>query len=110
MIKKYRFVPMKKLVLYVFLATLFIYVAGSPIIFMKIHHVDLKTFNGIFALLSVGFIGSSQLNILVNRNHKSDKIFRIALFVQVAAGLVFLIGVLTNSFGCTVRLRCSLFV
>ena len=80
-------------------ATLFIYVAGSPIIFMEIYHVDPKAYGGIFALLSVGFIGSSQLNILVNRHHTSDKIFRIALFVQVATGLIFLLGVLTNSFG-----------
>nr|HPM32922.1 MFS transporter [Chryseolinea sp.] len=80
-------------------ATLFIYVAGSPIIFMEIHHVDPKTYGGIFALLSVGFIGSSQLNILVTKKYSSDKIFRVAMFCQVIAGIVFFLGVWTNSFG-----------
>jgi len=80
-------------------ATLFIYVAGSPIIFMEIYHVSPKEYGGIFALLSVGFIGSSQLNILVTRKHTSDKIFRVALFCQVLAGALFFLGVSTNSFG-----------
>src|SRR6478609_1542841 len=80
-------------------ATLFIYVAGSPIIFMEIYHVSPKTYGGIFALLSVGFIGSSQLNILVTRKYSSDKIFRVALFCQVLAGIVFFLGVWSNSFG-----------
>lgn len=80
-------------------ATLFIYVAGSPIIFMEIYHVDPKTYGGIFALLSVGFIGSSQLNILVTRKYSSDKIFRVAMFVQVVTSSVFFFGVWTDSFG-----------
>src|SRR6185295_8342339 len=37
--------------------TLFIYVAGSPIIFMEMYHVSPKIYGLIFALLSVGFIG-----------------------------------------------------
>lgn len=80
-------------------ATLFIYVAGSPVIFMDIYDVSPKVYGGIFALLSVGFIGSSQLNILVTRKYSSDVIFRIALFCQVIAGIVFIVGVWMNIFG-----------
>jgi MFS transporter, DHA1 family, multidrug resistance protein len=80
-------------------ATLFIYVAGSPIIFMEIYNVSPKMYGGIFALLSVGFIGSSQLNILVTRKYSSDKIFRVVLFCQVLAGIIFFVGVWSNSFG-----------
>ncbi|MEO7992321.1 MAG: multidrug effflux MFS transporter [Chryseolinea sp.] len=80
-------------------ATLFIYVAGSPIIFMEIYDVSPKVYGGIFALLSVGFIGSSQLNIVVTRKYPSDKIFRVALFCQVIAGIIFLAGVWTNLLG-----------
>jgi len=80
-------------------ATLFVYVAGSPIIFMEIYHVSPKVYGGIFALLSVGFIGSSQLNILVTRNFSSATIFKVVLICQVAASVIFFIGVWTNSFG-----------
>lgn len=73
-------------------ATLFIYVAGSPIIFMEIFHISPKVYGGIFALLSVGFIGSSQLNIFLTRKYASEKIFRVALISQVIASFIFLAG------------------
>lgn len=72
-------------------ATLFIYVAGSPVIFMEMYHVSPQVYGGIFALLSVGFIGGSQLNILLTRTYKSAHIFRAALIFQVVASFLFLI-------------------
>src|SRR5687767_3766600 len=42
-------------------SSLFIYVAGSPVIFMEIFKVSPQAYGGIFAFLSVGFIGGSQL-------------------------------------------------
>ena len=56
---------------------LFVYVAGSPAIFMDQFHVSPKTYGGIFALLSVGFIGSSQMNHFLTRKYKSEEIFRV---------------------------------
>ena len=41
---------------------LFTYVAGSPILFMDIFKVSGTTYGWIFALMSVSFIGTSQLN------------------------------------------------
>jgi len=73
-------------------ATLFIYVAGSPVIFMEIFHVSPQLYGGIFALLSVGFIGGSQFNILLTRRFRSDKIFRVALICQVLTSIIFFIG------------------
>ncbi len=73
-------------------ATLFIYVAGSPIIFMGVFHVSPQVYGGIFALLSVGFIGGNQLNIFVLRKYKSREIFRVALLMQAIINLVFLLG------------------
>jgi MFS transporter, DHA1 family, multidrug resistance protein len=73
-------------------STLFIYVAGSPVIFMENYHVSPQMYGGIFALLSVGFIGGSQLNILVNKKYSSEKIFNVALTVLVITAIVFLIG------------------
>jgi MFS transporter, DHA1 family, multidrug resistance protein len=72
-------------------ATLFIYVAGSPVIFMDIFHVSPRFYGGIFALLSVGFIGGSQFNIWLTKTFSSKKIFRSALTVQVFASVLFLI-------------------
>lgn len=71
-------------------ATLFIYVAGSPIVFMELFHVSPQVYGAIFAFLSIGFIGASQLNILLVKKFSSHEIFRLALIVQVIAGIVFL--------------------
>jgi DHA1 family bicyclomycin/chloramphenicol resistance-like MFS transporter len=74
-------------------ATLFIYVAGSPVIFMEMYHVSPQAYGGIFALLSVGFIGGSQLNIWLTRTYTSARIFRVALFWQVITSFLFLLCV-----------------
>jgi len=80
-------------------AALFVYVAGSPIIFMDMFHVSPQTYGGIFAFLSIGFIGGNQLNIFLLRKYKSEQIFRTALFCQVITALVFLIGALNDWYG-----------
>lgn len=80
-------------------ATLFIYVAGSPIIFMEMYHVSPQVYGGLFALLSVGFIGSSQVNILLVKTFSSEQLFRVALVCQVTTGVVFLGGVYFGVFG-----------
>ena len=80
-------------------STLFIYVAGSPVIFMENFHVSPQMYGGIFALLSVGFIGGSQLNILINKKFSSEKIFNTALTTLVATAIFFLIGSWNNLYG-----------
>jgi DHA1 family bicyclomycin/chloramphenicol resistance-like MFS transporter len=73
---------------------LFVYVVGSPIIFMNMFHVSPRTYGGIFALLSVGFIGGNQVNIWLSRRHEDQRLFRIALYAQTAVAIGFLIGAL----------------
>jgi DHA1 family bicyclomycin/chloramphenicol resistance-like MFS transporter len=80
-------------------ANMFIYLAGSPAIFMERFDISPKGYSGIFALLAVGFIGSNQVNILLLRKYKSEQIFRIALFCLVLLNLIFLVGALNNVFG-----------
>ncbi len=82
-------------------ASLFIYVAGSPIIFLKVFQVSPQAFGLIFALLSVGFIGGSQLNILVLRKFSSRQIFRVALIAQFTSALLFLLGSYGGWYGQT---------
>lgn len=80
-------------------AGLFAYVAGSPIIFMDGFHVNEKTFGVIFAVLTGGFIGGSQLNILFLRRFSSRRIFSTALCVQVCTGIVFITGASLGWYG-----------
>ncbi|GAB4023821.1 multidrug effflux MFS transporter [Spirosoma koreense] len=69
---------------------LFAYVSGSPILFMEVFHTDEKVYGWIFAFLSVGFIGSSQVNTLLLRKYRSEQIVGVALVCQVIIALVFL--------------------
>lgn len=80
-------------------ATLFIYVAGSPIIFMDRFHVSPKAYGGLFALLSVGFIGGSQLNIFLTKKYKSQTLFRFALVCQVMLAVAFVTGTWLDWYG-----------
>jgi len=80
-------------------AGLFVYVAGSPAIFMDSFHVSHKVYGGIFALLSVGFITCSQLNHVFTRKYSSEQIFKTALIIQSIAGLFYFIGVLNGWYG-----------
>lgn len=79
-------------------AGLFTYVAGSPMIFMDIYKVDEKTYGWIFALLSVSFIGSSQLNSMLLRKYTSEQLIRAALISQSIISVVFLVGVMNDAF------------
>jgi DHA1 family bicyclomycin/chloramphenicol resistance-like MFS transporter len=73
-------------------AGLFTYVAGSPIIFMEGFHLTPRQYSGVFALLASGFIGGSQLNVQLLRWFSSERLFVVALCLQVLTGLVFMIG------------------
>ena len=70
-------------------ASLFIYVAGSPIVFMDLYHLSKEAYGGVFAFLSIGFVGASQLNIFLVNKFSSVAIFFFALRVQVLTGIVF---------------------
>jgi DHA1 family bicyclomycin/chloramphenicol resistance-like MFS transporter len=70
---------------------LFVYVAGSPILFMDVFKVSPKVYGGIFAMLSIGFIGSSQLNLLFSKRYTSEAIFKFAISFQAVVSLVFFI-------------------
>jgi len=78
---------------------LFVYVAGSPGIFMDTYHVSKKVYGGIFALLSVGFIGGSQLNHLLSRRFSNRQVFNSILLIQFFLSLLFLTGAFYNWYG-----------
>jgi DHA1 family bicyclomycin/chloramphenicol resistance-like MFS transporter len=78
---------------------LLVYVTSSPIIFMEVFHVSAKQFGAIFAGLSVGFIGSNQVNVLLLRKFSSEQIFRGALLVECPTALLLLVGTWFGWFG-----------
>jgi DHA1 family bicyclomycin/chloramphenicol resistance-like MFS transporter len=90
-------------------AGLFVYVAGSPAIFMGEFQVSPKMYGGIFAALSVGFIGSSQLNHVLSGKYRNEEIFKFVLFTQVLTSVIFLICSLNNWIGI-IATFCFLFV
>lgn len=87
-------------------SAMFIYVAGSPVIFMEIFKVSPQTYGGIFALLSIGFIGGNQLNILLLKKFKSQQIFRTAMMLQLVVAIIFLTGVYNNWYGLYGTIAC----
>jgi DHA1 family bicyclomycin/chloramphenicol resistance-like MFS transporter len=80
-------------------AGLFAYVAGSPLLFMDIYAVSEETYGWIFAFLSIGLIGSSQLNTLLLRKYSSEQLIFAALICQAVTGIVFLVGSINGWFG-----------
>jgi DHA1 family bicyclomycin/chloramphenicol resistance-like MFS transporter len=90
-------------------AGLFVYVSGSPIVFMEVFKVSAKTYGWIFAVLSIGFIGSSQLNNVFLKKFKSEQIIWISISVQVIASMLFFAGSLFGWFGLTGTI-CMIFV
>ena len=77
-------------------AGLFIYVAGSPAVFMGHFHLTPKQYGGVFALLSVGLIGGSQLNHFLTKRFDSKVLFSVMLAAHGLVGVVFAVTVYLN--------------
>lgn len=78
---------------------LFTYVAASPILFMDIYEVDAKTYGWIFAVMSISFIGASQLNSLFLRKFTSEQMVFSAIIMQSIISITFLLLSLNNVLG-----------
>jgi DHA1 family bicyclomycin/chloramphenicol resistance-like MFS transporter len=80
-------------------AGLFVFVSGSPAVFMEGFGVSAQLFGGIFAILAGGMILGGQLNHLLVHYRDSRYVFRVALRLQIATAVLFLVGVLTVGLG-----------
>jgi DHA1 family bicyclomycin/chloramphenicol resistance-like MFS transporter len=80
-------------------AGLFAYVAGSPAVFMEYFHVNGKVYGWIFAFLSIAFIGSSQLNNVLLKYFRSERIVIVALIGQAIVAVIYLIESYNGWFG-----------
>jgi DHA1 family bicyclomycin/chloramphenicol resistance-like MFS transporter len=88
---------------------LFVYVADSPAVFMGYFQLSARQYGLVFALLSVGFIGGSQLNHYLSRKFESAVILKTTVMCQVVVSIIFLIGSLNDWYGF-VPVLCFLFV
>jgi DHA1 family bicyclomycin/chloramphenicol resistance-like MFS transporter len=79
-------------------AGLFTYVAGSPIIFREGFGLSANEYSLVFAGLACGFIGCSQLNVLLLRSHSSEGLFFFFVTLQVITGAIFLAGSLAGGY------------
>jgi DHA1 family bicyclomycin/chloramphenicol resistance-like MFS transporter len=80
------------------LSALFAYIASSPAIFMDGYKVSNQTYGWIFALITLGFIGLSQLNRLFSKYYSQQQIVSVALTCMVIFSLIFLYGLLQGWF------------
>jgi DHA1 family bicyclomycin/chloramphenicol resistance-like MFS transporter len=78
---------------------LFAYLAASPFVFMDVFGVSSKVYGWIFALLSVGFIGSNQVNTLLMSYFTSRQIVNVSLPAMVLISFIFLLGSVNGWFG-----------
>lgn len=82
-------------------AGLFVYIAGSPSIFMDGYGVGPQLYGAIFAILAVGMIGGGQINILLVKKWNEAKVFQNALRLQFLFSLIFLAGNLIGGLNLT---------
>lgn len=68
---------------------LYVYIAGSPHIFMELYEVSEKQYGWIFGIIAMGLITASQLNTLLLRKYRSEQIVKVALTFQVVVGIIF---------------------
>lgn len=79
-------------------SALYIYLAGSTVIFLDHFHVSPQIYGWIFATIAAGLIGASQLNSVLLKRFNSEQIVSTALMINVFVGLIFVIGVYLNWF------------
>lgn len=87
-------------------AGLLAYVSGSPLLFMEIFQVNEKEYGWIFAFLSVGLIGASQVNSIMLRRYRSEQIILTALACQLVIGTALVVGTMAGWLGLFSTIAC----
>ena len=72
-------------------SALFVYLAASPTIFMEIFKVNEQTYGWIFAIIAMGLVGMSQINILLIKRYSNEKILFYALMALMISSFIFLL-------------------
>lgn len=69
---------------------LFVYLAASPTIFMEIFKVNEQVYGRIFAIIAVGIVGMSQVNIFLIKKFSNEKILFSSLLALMITSFIFL--------------------
>ncbi len=72
---------------------LFVYISGSPVVFMEYFRVTERQYGWIFAFLAMGLIGASQMNTLLLKRYRSEQIVLAAMVCQSLIGIFFYTGI-----------------
>jgi MFS transporter, DHA1 family, multidrug resistance protein len=75
-------------------ASFYVYLAGSPFLFMEYFKVTEQQYGWIFALIAIGLIGATQLNRVALKHFKSEQIIKFSLYCELVLGTIFLVGTL----------------
>jgi MFS transporter, DHA1 family, multidrug resistance protein len=73
---------------------LFVYIAGSPVIFLETYKVSAKVYGAIFAIVAGGMILASQANVLLLKRFSNTQILKAAMGAQVIVGFMLCVGTL----------------
>jgi len=75
------------------MAGLYTYIVGTPFVFIELFHVPADRFGFFFGANAIGLITAAQLNVRLVRHHDTDTIIQKVLLVELATGILLLIGV-----------------
>jgi DHA1 family bicyclomycin/chloramphenicol resistance-like MFS transporter len=75
-------------------AGLFVYLTGSPAIFIDGFGLSKQHYSYIFAFLAVAMIGGGQVNNLLLRRFESKAIYKSAITAQMIVAIAFIVAVL----------------
>lgn len=71
---------------------LFVYLAGSPVIFMENYKVSGAAYGTIFAFIAAGIISASQVNVVALKKFSDEQLLFAGLASQVTITAIFVIG------------------
>ena len=78
---------------------LFVYIGGSPFVFMELLGFSEKTYGLIFGLNALGFIGGSQINRAILKKRDSEQVTMISSIFLLTLSIITVAGSLLNIYG-----------
>lgn len=91
-------------------AGMFVFVTGSPAVFIDGFGVSKQGYGLIFALIAGGMIAGGQINNLLMKRASSQTIFRRAMLFQLIMGALFLASVLIFDLGLEMTIAFLFFI
>ena len=90
-------------------AVVFAYLAGSPFVYLTLHHVSNKIYSLLFALNAIGLIGSAQTNVFMIRRFGAIRLILLATTAQSLAALTLLASTVLHFDAVTTIAVCLFF-